>query len=376
MPVHRSSDDYPRRSRRLSRQGPKSYDEDGFEHFDAADIFRYPSEPASVDTSASSSPPPSPSFFRRSEPYPTIRASHGKRKSNDHIPRPPNSFIVFRSHWWLENKGCPAVETDHREVSRIVGRHWRALSEDERQPFRRESEVLKREHALKYPGYKYAPGTRKSNKLKKKVSRDSRAEKAKCDKIVGDYFLQKRVSLTLADTEVKIEAPATPELVPSPPPRSSSPSTSAAAFVDELELIYPPSPKGFIPTDDIPSLDLSPPNCKVEVGQEELSFMTASDYEEPHSLNFAYNSNWDSHSQLGSPVPITPFPSDTSFNDCIGFENTSEIDLWNSTPPPVSPLFDPALLASNLSQSDYLLNYNYSLGTFDETLNYDQYFNL
>ncbi|KAJ4485536.1 hypothetical protein J3R30DRAFT_3696912 [Lentinula aciculospora] len=383
MPAHRSIDEYPRRSRRLSRQGPKSYDEDGFEQFEVTDIFRYPSEPASVDTSASDFPPPSPSTPSncRSEPYPPTRTSHVKRKGDDHIPRPPNSFMVYRMYWCKENKTCPIVETDHRQVSRIAAQRWNLMSEEERRPFKQEAEARKRQHALQYPGYKYAPGTRKSNKPRKKVSRDdNQAEKAKCDKIVGDFFLQKRAPLTLEETEVKSEAPATPELIPTPPPGSPSPNT---ASVDDYPLVYPlvyppsPSPEGFIPTNDIPPLDLSPPICKVEVGEEESKFVFTNNFE-GELLDFNYDSTWTStttDSPLGFPIPITPFPSETSFDDCLGFPGTTDIFLWNSTPPPASPLFDPALLASE-SHSDYILGYSDVFPTPCGDAIYDQYFNI
>ncbi|KAJ3994222.1 hypothetical protein F5050DRAFT_1809804 [Lentinula boryana] len=378
MPVHRSADEYPRRSRRLSRQGPKSYDEDGFELFDTVDCFRYHSEPVSAHTSVSSPSPPSPPPHRRSEPYPPTRTSQIKRKGNDHVPRPANAFIVFRSHWWSENKACPSVETDHREVSRIVAHHWNMLSEEERLPFRQEAEARKRQHAVQFPDYKYAPGTRKSVKPRKKVSRDSRAEKAKCDKIVGDYFLQKQESLNIEDPEIKRES-YTPELVASPPPRSPSTNTS-----NDYELLYSHSPclEEFVPTDDIPPLDLSLPDIKIEFEGKQSPFLVTNEFEQ-QPLSITYNTSWNpttTESHLGSPVPITPFPSEISFDDIFGF-CPPEVDfLWNSTPPAASPLFDHTVLASNISQSDYLLSCSNFFGTSttssDDTFDYDRFLNL
>ncbi|KIM54235.1 hypothetical protein SCLCIDRAFT_99844, partial [Scleroderma citrinum Foug A] len=76
------------------------------------------------------------------------------------IPRPPNAFMVFRS--WLWNKdNLKSVERDNRNVSRIAGRYWNELTNEQRAPFRKMAEEAKVRHAELYPEYKYAPTFRK-----------------------------------------------------------------------------------------------------------------------------------------------------------------------------------------------------------------------
>ncbi|KAJ3834136.1 hypothetical protein F5878DRAFT_728392 [Lentinula raphanica] len=375
MPPYRSANEYPRRSRRLSRQEPKVYDETGFEIFDDFD-FSYPTEQAPIQPPASITPPPPPSPQRSRPSSDSYIVSHARRRNQDHIPRPPNAFIVYRSHWWDEHKYSPSVDRDHRQVSRIVAHRWHTLSEEQRLPFRQEAEVRKQQHALMYPGYKYAPGTRKS-KPRKKVSRDSRAEKARCDKIVGEYFLEKSEMLyTLEDPDVKREPSATPELLPSPLPNSPSDNVSDVANVDDETPIDSPSAEEFVPTDEIPTLELSSPTLTLDIEEEKLPLS------EQQQLSFTHDTTDRSPTTrpyLGSPLQNTNFPSQTSFDATLDFGTSGfDYNLWNSSPS-VSPLFETDALASNMSQSDYLLSCSGLFGTSsssEDTFDYSQFLNL
>ncbi|RUS35136.1 high mobility group box domain-containing protein [Jimgerdemannia flammicorona] len=95
---------------------------------------------------------------------PTRRS--GKKKSGK-APRPQNAFMIYRrekhSAVVAENK-----DLHNKEVSRIVGRYWRAESEEVRRSYERKADFAKLEHLVKYPGYKYEP--KKSRKPLKKKS--------------------------------------------------------------------------------------------------------------------------------------------------------------------------------------------------------------
>ncbi|KAG9102252.1 hypothetical protein FRC06_002171 [Ceratobasidium sp. 370] len=86
--------------------------------------------------------------------------SHSRRQPPGHIPRPRNAFILYRS-WYVKQGFLADVETDHREISRIVGKIWKGLPEDERDVWRGRAEAEKRTHALKHPNYKYSPNSRR-----------------------------------------------------------------------------------------------------------------------------------------------------------------------------------------------------------------------
>ncbi|KAG8737102.1 hypothetical protein FRC10_008569 [Ceratobasidium sp. 414] len=75
--------------------------------------------------------------------------SHGRRQPPGHIPRPRNAFILYRSWaFWPTS-------------SRIVGKIWKGLPDDERDVWRGRAEDEKRTHALKHPNYKYSPNSRR-----------------------------------------------------------------------------------------------------------------------------------------------------------------------------------------------------------------------
>ncbi|KAJ7509322.1 high mobility group box domain-containing protein, partial [Mycena galericulata] len=78
----------------------------------------------------------------------------------DHIKRPPNAFILFRSS--LIEEGIPScVGGSHCALSAVAGRAWRALSEAERQNWRLRARTEKDEHSIKHPGFVFRPAKRK-----------------------------------------------------------------------------------------------------------------------------------------------------------------------------------------------------------------------
>jgi len=91
--------------------------------------------------------------------------------------------MIFRS--WLWNKdNLKSVERDNRNVSRIAGRYWNELTNEQRAPFRKMAEEAKVRHAELYPEYKYAPTFRKANKTAQRRSkRTSEDVNARCKKV-------------------------------------------------------------------------------------------------------------------------------------------------------------------------------------------------
>nr|GAT48971.1 predicted protein [Mycena chlorophos] len=88
-----------------------------------------------------------------------------KKHAAGHIPRPRNAFILFRSDYARKQQLSSALTNVEREnqndLSRSVGRVWRAMSDAERAPWHVMAEEEKKRHAAQYPGYKYAPRARK-----------------------------------------------------------------------------------------------------------------------------------------------------------------------------------------------------------------------
>ncbi|CAG8498082.1 15325_t:CDS:2 [Funneliformis mosseae] len=76
-----------------------------------------------------------------------------------YIPRPPNSFILYRQHHHplILNKH-PGI--NNSEISRIIADHWRNLSNQEKGEWKKKAEEAKERHMKAWPDYKYQPRRR------------------------------------------------------------------------------------------------------------------------------------------------------------------------------------------------------------------------
>ncbi|KAH8086610.1 hypothetical protein BXZ70DRAFT_547247 [Cristinia sonorae] len=168
-----------RRSRRLNNLPPRSeLTKDGYEWQDVQLLLAR--EATSLRSSVDSCEPPSPfipSNTRSSPPSPTaawpaaFTTSHARKKHLDHIPRPPNAFLCFRSEFWAREKNKAGVERDHRQISRLAGIYWTQLTKEEKAPYHRMAALAKIRHAETYPQYRYTPMSRKEKTPRKKTSR-------------------------------------------------------------------------------------------------------------------------------------------------------------------------------------------------------------
>ena len=79
-----------------------------------------------------------------------------KKHKINHIKRPMNAFMVWSQ---LERRKIIEVTPDkhNAEISKELGRRWKLLSEDARQPYIDEAERLRVLHQKEYPDYKYKP---------------------------------------------------------------------------------------------------------------------------------------------------------------------------------------------------------------------------
>ncbi|KAJ5594450.1 uncharacterized protein N7459_000658 [Penicillium hispanicum] len=76
--------------------------------------------------------------------------------SSTKVPRPPNSFILYRQH---HHHTVTAENPDLKitEISRIIAAKWRSESPEVREQFKVLADQMKRQHAIDHPDYQYSP---------------------------------------------------------------------------------------------------------------------------------------------------------------------------------------------------------------------------
>ncbi|XP_029385328.1 SRY-box transcription factor 32 [Echeneis naucrates] len=109
-----------------------------------------PSSPQSVNSDSSCTSPEAKSAF-----------------TEKRVRRPLNAFII----WTKEERRRLAQlnpDLENTDLSKILGKTWKAMSLAEKRPYMQEAERLRVQHTIDYPNYKYRPRRRKQLKKSSK----------------------------------------------------------------------------------------------------------------------------------------------------------------------------------------------------------------
>ena len=239
------------------------------------------------------------------------KPGHGKKKADDHIPRPPNAFILFRSSFIKSRHVSTEVETNHSTLSKIIGLTWQNMPHEERQFWHSKAKMAQAEHKRKFPDYAFRPSHVKAKGAteKRKVREVGPKDMKRCAKIAQLLVEGKKG----ADLQVAIEE-FDKSHVPTIVTRFDTPIT-ARSFRRSLSEPAPdtdPSAPAFLRPDPKPSSR----RLRASSSQPTLSRPST-----PKTEELTISSTFSSASSVFSSSPFANFaenadtPSDTTWSD-------------------------------------------------------------
>ena len=85
-------------------------------------------------------------------------------KRKDRIPRPPNAFMLYRSHLLKTGRIPREVEQRQQNISRVAGECWNMLTKEEKAVWHAEAKKAMELHKIRHPGWKFSPERRSARR--------------------------------------------------------------------------------------------------------------------------------------------------------------------------------------------------------------------
>lgn len=93
------------------------------------------------------------------------RAQRNRERDPSWVPRPPNAFIIFRVEYSRKHAQAnrDRAPTPEKTLSKRAAEAWKALSAQEKAPYKQRAEQERLDHAEKHPHYRYRPRRRQGD---------------------------------------------------------------------------------------------------------------------------------------------------------------------------------------------------------------------
>ncbi|KDR72415.1 hypothetical protein GALMADRAFT_229167 [Galerina marginata CBS 339.88] len=324
--------------------------------------------PAMTPINFSDSPPPLVDFptefvmFPPPDENPAPRKQpHSKKKPENHIPRPPNAFILFRSSFIKSQHVSTAVETNHSTLSKIIGLTWQSLPEEQRQVWHMKAKEALDEHKRKFPKYAFRPVQTKAKGApseKRKVREVEPKDIKRCTKIAQllvegkkghelNEAIQEFDKHHVPEIVTRFEAPITARAFR----RSSSapiPDTETSRAGQSFFQQVLSSPRKIRSTSSRPTrcstpMDVAEQNCSSPTGN---TYLPVDSHAIPLKEEPSFSFGSFSFDNIASPIPT--YDCDPhSLHQADSFDgsqyspslsvDTSFMSDWAPSPSPVSP---------------------------------------
>ncbi|KAG2017277.1 specific transcriptional repressor [Coprinopsis cinerea AmutBmut pab1-1] len=302
------------------------------------------------------------------EKAPARKTPHSKKKPENHIPRPPNAFILFRSSFIKSQHVSTSVETNHSTLSKIIGMTWKNLSEAERQVWHAKAKVAQEEHRRKFPKYAFRPQQTKSKggtTEKRKVREVEPKDLTRCKKIAELLVQGKKGDDLKAEIE-EFDKHHVPQIIT----RFEAPITertfqrSSSAPIPDTEVTA--ANKSFLPKSPaakprkVRSTSAQPTRCATPVQQVEPQQTQPAPMKQEPSFDFSTFS-FETAASPASPFPCDPiaeqaapttFTGEPSFNPNLTI-NTNFMEQWSQCSSPVTPEASTDFLATPIGSPSF-----------------------
>lgn len=125
---------------------------------------------------------------------PYTDATQTKKHPANHIKRPMNAFMVWSQ---IERRRIIEQQPDihNAEISKNLGKQWKELCEEEKDPFIQEAERLRILHLQEYPDYKYRPRKKNRTSHHRLCPTDNSAAAKKDDPLHNTWSSSSRLRL-------------------------------------------------------------------------------------------------------------------------------------------------------------------------------------